>query len=110
MALQKQLQSFLKNTHYVLGSIWHEESNRKQRVKRLFLFFGWQVWKRVVQRPLVVKLFNGLQFQAHPDCQVSSAVLYARIPDWCPSSLPIRFNMGCCLNPIQSPPPVRERI
>jgi len=81
VALQKQLQSFLKNTHYVLGSIWHEESNRKQRVKHLFLFFGWQVWKRVVQRPLVVKLFNGLQFQAHPDCQVSSAVLYARIPD-----------------------------
>jgi len=81
VALQKQLQSFLKNTHYVLGSIWHEESNRKQRVKHLFLFFGWQVWKRMVQRPLVVKLFNGLQFQAHPDCQVSSAVLYARIPD-----------------------------
>ena len=46
------MQSFLKNARYVLGSIWHEESNRKQRVKHLFLFFGWQVWKRVVQTPL----------------------------------------------------------
>jgi FkbM family methyltransferase len=73
--------SFLKNSRYVLGSIWHEESNRKQRVKRLFLFFGWQVWKRTVRAPIVAKLFNGLQFRAYPDCQSSSAVMYTRIPD-----------------------------
>ena len=73
--------SFLKNSRYVLGSIWHEESNRKQRVKRLFLFFAWQVWKRIVRAPIVVTLFNGLQFRAYPDCQSSSAVMYTRIPD-----------------------------
>jgi len=75
------LPSFLENTRYLLGSIWHEESNRKQCIKRLFLFFGSQVWKRVVKIPIVVKLFNGLQFRAHPDCQASSAVMYTRIPD-----------------------------
>ena len=48
---------------------------------RLFLFLGWQFWKRVVRRPIVIKLFNGLQFRAYPDCDVSSGVLYARIPD-----------------------------
>ena len=73
--------SFLKNSRYVLGSIWHEESNRKQRVKRLFLFFAWQVWKRIVRAPILVTLFNGLQFRAYPDCQSSSAVMYTRIPD-----------------------------
>jgi hypothetical protein len=74
------LPSFLENARYVLGSIWREESNRGQRVKRLFLFSGWQVWKRVVKTPIVVRLFNGLQFRAYPDCQASSAVMYTRVP------------------------------
>jgi len=65
----------------VLGSIWHEESNRQQRFKRLLLLCGWQFWKRVIRAPIGVKLFNGLRFRAYPDCQASSAVMYARIPD-----------------------------
>jgi FkbM family methyltransferase len=72
---------FLKNAHYVIGSIWREPSNRHQRLKRLFLFFGWQFWKRAVRKPLVVALFNGVRFRAYPDCQMSSAVMYTRIPD-----------------------------
>ena len=75
------MQTPLKNVHDVLGSIWHEQSNRSQRNKRLFLFFGWQFWKRAVRKPIVVKLFNRLQFRAYSDCQASSAVMYARIPD-----------------------------
>ena len=51
-ASQGQLPSFLENTRYVLGLIWHEESNRKQRFKRLLLFFGWQFWKRAVRKPI----------------------------------------------------------
>ncbi len=73
--------SFLENARYVLGLIWHEESNRKQRVRRLFLFLGWQFWKRVVKTTIVVKLFNGLRFRAYPDCQASSGVMYTRVPD-----------------------------
>lgn len=81
VAPQGRLPSFLENTRYVLGLIWHEESNRKQRLKRLFLFFGWQFWKRVVRKPIEVHLFNGMKFRAYPDCQASSAVMYTRIPD-----------------------------
>ena len=72
--------SFVENTRYVLGSIWHEESNRRQRIKRLFLLVGWQFWKRAVRSPVVVTLFNGLKFRAYPDCHASSSVMYARIP------------------------------
>ena len=46
-----------------------------------FSFFGWQFWKRVVRRPIIVQLFNGLRFRAYPDCDVSSGVMYTRIPD-----------------------------
>lgn len=75
------MQSFLKSARYVLGSIWREPSNRGQRGKRLFLLFGWQFWKRVARRPVMVGLFNGLRFRAYPDCEVSSGAIYNRIPD-----------------------------
>jgi FkbM family methyltransferase len=75
------LPSFLKDARYVLSSIWQEPSNRHQRIQRLVLFFGWQFWKRAVRQPIVVHLFNGLRFRAYPDCHMSSAVMYTRIPD-----------------------------
>jgi hypothetical protein len=86
------LPSFLK-TRYVLGSIWQEPSNRHQRVKRLVLFFGWQFWKRAVRQPIVVGLFNGLRFRAYPDCHMSSALMYTRIPD-SSDILYLRAHMG----------------
>jgi len=43
---------------------------------------GWQVWKRLVRTPVVVPLFNGFRFRAYPDCHVSSAALYSRIPNF----------------------------
>ncbi len=34
-----------------------------------------------MRRPIVVSLFNGLRFRAYPDCHMSSAAMYTRIPD-----------------------------
>ncbi len=34
-----------------------------------------------MRKPIVVGLFNGLRFRAYPDCHMSSAVMYTRIPD-----------------------------
>ena len=65
-----------------MGSVWHDESNRQERVRRLFMAGGWQVWKRLVRTPIIIPLFNGLRFRAYPDCQASSAVLYTRIPNF----------------------------
>ena len=65
---------------YPISNLWNEESNRGQRVRRRSIFVGWQLWKRTVRRPITVTLFNGKQFRAYPDCQVSSGVLYTRIP------------------------------
>ena len=64
-----------------ITNLWNEESNSHQRVRRLAIFFGWQVWKRLVRKPITVTLFNQVRFLAHPDCQVSAAVLYFRIPN-----------------------------
>ena len=72
----------IRDLNYVLGSVWHDESNRQVRLRRLFMAGGWQVWKRLVRTPVVVPLFNGFRFRAYPDCYLSSAVLYSRIPNF----------------------------
>jgi len=66
---------------YALRSIWQEGSNQGQRWLRLSLFFGWQVWKRIIRKPITIQLFNGLYFKAYPDCDISAGALYMRIPD-----------------------------
>lgn len=66
---------------YPISSLWNEKSNRGQRIRRLLIFFSWQLWKRLVRKPITVSLFNGNRFEAYPDCQVSSGVLYTHIPN-----------------------------
>ena len=66
---------------YPISNLWNEESNRGQRSRRLCAFAGWQLWKRIVRKPITVALFNGMRFVAYPDCPVSSGVLYTRIPN-----------------------------
>jgi FkbM family methyltransferase len=72
----------IRRLNYVVGSVWHDESNRQVRLRRLLMAGGWQAWKRLVRTPVVVPLFNGFRFRAYPDCQASSAVLYTRIPNF----------------------------
>lgn len=72
---------FAHDLIYPISNLWNEESNRGQRVRRLCAFAGWQLWKRIVRKPITVSLFNGKRFVAYPDCSVSSGVLYMRIPN-----------------------------
>jgi len=74
--------AFLRDLNYVVSSIWRDESNRDQRLRRLFLFVGWQLWKRSVGAPIIINLFNGLRFIVYPDCVVSAGLIYTRIPDY----------------------------
>jgi len=66
---------------YPISNLWNEESNQGERIRRLFIFVGWQLWKRLVRKPITVSLFNGKRFIAYPDCHVSSGVLYTRVPN-----------------------------
>ncbi len=89
----------IRSLSYVVGSVWRDESNRRERVRRLFMAGGWQVWKRVVRTPVIIPLFNGLRFRAFPDCQASSAVFYTRIPNFrCLSFLRKHIESGTLLD------------
>ena len=66
---------------YVLRSVWREESNRGQRLRRVLMFFGWQVWKRTFGTPLNARLFNGLRVQVRADSEASVAAFYYALPN-----------------------------
>jgi FkbM family methyltransferase len=66
---------------YVLRSIWEEDSNRGQRLRRVLLFFGWQLWKRTVGSPLNARLFNGFRIRVWRDCDSSPAAFYHSLPN-----------------------------
>lgn len=66
---------------YVLRSVWREESNRGQRFRRVFMFFGWQMWKRTFGTPLNARLFNGLQVRVRADSEASAAAFYYALPN-----------------------------
>ncbi len=61
--------------------ILKEESNKKQRIRRLFYALCWQIWKRTVKKPLIINLDNGAKYIAHPKTPMGSFPIYARIYD-----------------------------
>ena len=74
--------AFLKDLNYVVSSIWRDQSNRDQRLRRLSYFVGWQLWKRSVRVPILLNLSNGSRLIAYPDCVVSAGFIYQRVPDF----------------------------
>jgi len=65
----------------VIKFILNEPSNGGEKVKRLFLGIGWQIWKRVVKKPVVIKLDNGTNYICFPDTVMGSFPIYAKIFD-----------------------------
>jgi FkbM family methyltransferase len=66
---------------YILKSIWREDSNRGQRLRRVLFFVGWQLWKRSIGKPWTARLFNGFRIQVWPDSDASAAALYYSLPN-----------------------------
>lgn len=62
--------------------IWKDKSNQNERMQRLVKSIGWQLWKRTIAKPLIVRLFNGYRFIAYPNCTSSSHTIYTRIPNY----------------------------
>jgi FkbM family methyltransferase len=75
------LPQLIQNLLYVLRSIWCDASNRGEQGKRILMFIGWQLWKRLIHLPIVVLTDNGFRVIAYPDSDVSAAFVYYRVPD-----------------------------
>jgi FkbM family methyltransferase len=66
----------------IFNSVWQNPGNRGHRLSRLGRAAAWQLEKRTKRRPKTIRLPNGALFVAHPDCVVSSALIYADWPEF----------------------------
>lgn len=66
----------------IARSIWANPGNRGRRLRKTFAAVAWQIRKRTVRSTRLLRLANGLLFRAHPDCVVSSALIYADWPEY----------------------------
>ncbi len=66
----------------VSRSILNNTGNRGQMVPRLANAVRWQLSKRLFSKRREITLANGAKFLAHPDCVVSSSLIYADWPEF----------------------------
>lgn len=66
----------------ITKSVWSNPGNKGRRFCKLFDALKWQLYKRVIKRPKMIKLPNQTRFWAHPDCVISSALQYADWPEY----------------------------
>lgn len=66
----------------VTRSVWSNPGNAGRRLRRSCAAVGWQLRKRLIGRPRLLRLANGVRFCAYPDCVVSSALIYADWPEF----------------------------
>jgi len=83
--------NLLKNTLSLLAQIVRHPNNRSWPLGGVFRFVGWQIWKRIVRRPLTIRVGANRRFLAVPDPPFSSQVIYNRLPDWDEMNFLLRY-------------------
>lgn len=65
----------------VLKFILNEKSNKGEKFKRLIFAFLWQLWKRIVKKPVIIELDNKAKYISFPNTPMGSFPIYAKIYD-----------------------------
>lgn len=69
----------IKSLRGVLYYIFDNPSNKGQKLYRLVLAITWQIYKRIVGLPLIIKLDNGKEFIAEPRSGNSAGAIYTKL-------------------------------
>jgi FkbM family methyltransferase len=72
---------FVQELLALLRCIWLHPANRGHKTAAIGRFLSWQLSKRVLHCPVIIKT-GDRRFIAHPDSPYSSLVIYNRLPDW----------------------------
>jgi len=65
----------------VLRYIFTEKSNKQQQLRRLLYAIVWQIWKRIIKKPVVITLDNNSKYIAYPNTPMGSFPIYTRVYD-----------------------------
>jgi FkbM family methyltransferase len=66
----------------IIKSVWCNPGNRNRRLRKSCDALIWQLRKRTIHKPRMIRLVNGIHFIAYPDCVVSSALVYTDWPEY----------------------------
>ncbi len=66
----------------VSRSVWGNPGNRGKKMRKTAAAIAWQLRKRLFRSSFPIQLASGAKFMAHPDCVVSSALIYADWPEF----------------------------
>ncbi|MEX0834342.1 MAG: FkbM family methyltransferase [Actinomycetota bacterium] len=68
--------SFPRYLKSVAVKVIRHRNNRGRRIRALLRASGWQLYKRLVRRPLRVRVYSTLALRCYPDSTVASKVIY----------------------------------
>ena len=67
----------------MLNMVWTHPANRGRRVRALAGMAAWQAWKRMVRRPVDLRIYDDLTFRAYPDSTAPVRFIYfGGLPDY----------------------------
>jgi FkbM family methyltransferase len=72
----------VKTLKYSVKNLHNHNLTKDKLFSTFFQVVLWQLYKRIVKKPLIINLFNNARFIARPDCTVSSSIMYTKIPDY----------------------------
>lgn len=60
----------------ILTNVWTDPAVRDERVAAVTRTIGWQVYKRLLPRPITRELVPGVRIRCYPDSSIASKVIY----------------------------------
>ena len=66
----------------VFKSIYLNPGNKNKKIIKTFNALNWQLRKRILKSRKIIKLPNGVLFNAYHDCVISSALIYSEWPEY----------------------------
>jgi FkbM family methyltransferase len=81
----------ISELRWLLGCVLSHPNNRRHRFRALVRFASWQIRKRILKRPAVVRVGATRRFKVVCDSPFSSTVVYNVLPDWDEMNFLLRF-------------------
>lgn len=91
---QRRRASFLALRQWI-GFVWSfviaHPMNRRRRFRAAAVVLAWQLWKRLMKRPWLVRYVNGMRLRVYPDSRAAALVLYTTLPDYWEMMFMLRY-------------------
>jgi FkbM family methyltransferase len=71
--------------------IWLHPNCKRQKIRSILRFFGWQFYKRLTQRNLDILLTDKVKIRCYPDSRAAAAVLYCGLYDYHEMNFLLRY-------------------